>query len=947
MANTNASPKKTFSKLVEALDLAGFRNHSFPNVESGDALNLSSTSAPPTCTVNSPLPKVEFARNKQEVDGTEEIVIFCDLAEPNNADESFLDTSPSSPSHEEISNTRPTEPKPLPRSRLSTWLDGLYEDIDLLHSLEDSRTRPSLFAVFKTDAVVPDELDNSQLNILKTAPQPTLKVEQSQSRDLGFVFGFSSPSLDTSSSSSSADPAMESPRSATFTSLLDLIGIISVIDEHAYSPDEESPAMSSPSVKLEQLHPSRAVSPRPVSPRMREAAPAQSRMPLEEKSHKDMTLFDRQCSIKCQDIKRLTAGQIFEIRTNIEARPYARIYERTMLHFCGKQMVKELLQIYCVGELEGKEEDGKKREPTSVLVIPEDDFLPSAMGRVLRYMRRCMLPMSSRPLYQIVVPPSPKEQLHTMNVCRLFGLEADADRIEKVLIRQTISHGPLTMEDVELVWEGWEGVLQDSRIVDALVCYILYNVVGKDTDDAAEIRMLLEEDEYKELREVVSEELGTKTCRGEPKFLFMKRKGKERLKEEERWYRQRANANVDVDSKGEWRDDEVGDQRVSNRLLKILSNDALDVKDPSASTRYKRPLRSLLKRNTLDNLLTTDAEMEDRTGGPANDEELPIDQALQSTSSSVYSRPSRELLADPIPDVLEDRTVRSDLHHLKAPRPLSERTPIYSSITTPVGTSQPMEGRSGSGHSRTADLNVRDAASRLTSPSFDSAVRRPSGPKSVSSKQTEATRRVVSTLMSLVPNPPAFKNVDDAPVAATWSAPSRFRRDPREDSQSVAKAKRSPARRPRAFEGVALPSPPPIASQKEVFTSRASPDKRLPSLPGVTKQPRMPPLPPSEPLMQRTMRESTQGERRSRPVPANITATVLRGSRFEPTRPAPQPRQAESVSNRGSPSSSVSRTEPCPTCGRSSPKKRHRVDSIKSRGSVYLKDAWEKVQGKR
>lgn len=132
---------------------------------------------------------------------------------------------------------------------------------------------------------------------------------------------------------------------------------------------------------------------------------------------------------------------------------------------------------------EGEEEDKKKNEKGEeaelswTLVIPEEDYAPTAIIRILRYMRRCALPASLRPLYQVGVPPLVRDQVHTMMACRLFGLHADAERLETVLLRQTISRGPLTMEDVECIWEEWGGVLRGTCIVDALVCYILYDVL--------------------------------------------------------------------------------------------------------------------------------------------------------------------------------------------------------------------------------------------------------------------------------------------------------------------------------------------------------------------------------------------------------------------------------------------------------------------------------------
>ncbi|KAF2688890.1 hypothetical protein K458DRAFT_465526 [Lentithecium fluviatile CBS 122367] len=133
------------------------------------------------------------------------------------------------------------------------------------------------------------------------------------------------------------------------------------------------------------------------------------------------------------------------------------------------------------------------------------------------------------------------------------------------------------------------------------------------------------------------------------------------------------------------------------------------------------------------------------------------------------------------------------------------------------------------------------------------------------------------------------------------------------------------------------------SSNKSLRVSSTSPNKPLPILSAPTEQPPLPPLPPPQ------KRQPQYQLPPSTPANPIIPSADFRNSAFKPSRPALQPQRSSPRVNQrtGTPQLLKSRTDPCPTCGCSSPKSGHRAESIKSRGSMYLKDAWEKVQGRR
>lgn len=342
-----------------------------------------------------------------------------------------------------------------------------------------------------------------------------------------------------------------------------------------------SPKKSSNNIRKQPTRPANpGPSRRPKSPPLHGKV-VEPRRPIEQKDREHWTLYNISCWTNKTYLRTLLKGPVFDFRTKPSALPYIENVSQEMLkHFCGEEHLLRLIRNYSLPP----EAEKQNHEEKPSLVFSERLINPTAVMRIIRYMRRCCLPTTTmmKPQFQLHAPPSLEASIETVRACNIFGLYADARRLQYFLTDSKIPGGSVTMDDIETIWEGYDGELRDSVYTDALMTHVVYNVLGSDSADREDLMVLLEQPEYVELREQIGYELGVKKKKAEEKETFMKRKQMEReekinrakgmgkpLSKLEEFYAKRG-------------------PMVQGRLLRVLGYDAFAEADPTTETRYKR-----------------------------------------------------------------------------------------------------------------------------------------------------------------------------------------------------------------------------------------------------------------------------------------------------------------------------------------------------------------------
>ncbi|KAJ4348714.1 uncharacterized protein N0V89_010092 [Didymosphaeria variabile] len=339
---------------------------------------------------------------------------------------------------------------------------------------------------------------------------------------------------------------------------------------------------------------------RPASPPLHRNA-ADNRNPLEKQDRETWTLYNLSCWTDKAFLKTLLKGPTVEFRVEAHSDPFLTNVSQEMLkHFCGEQHLARLIRDYSL-QPDLRTEDGGEK---NILIFPERSVDATAILRIVRYMRRCCMRTTTitKPHFQLHAPPSLEANIETIRACNIFGLYADARRLQYFLTDKKIPGGKLTMEDVETIWEGYGGGLRDSVYTDALLTHLVYNVLGSDSVDREDFMVLLDQEEFAGLRELVGTELGIKKRAAEDREMFQMRLQLER--------EERVNQAL---GKGKrlTKMEKIRASRgpmVQGRLLRVLSYDALLEPDLTAETRYKA--RPGLKRRSLSTSDLTDKSNE-------------------------------------------------------------------------------------------------------------------------------------------------------------------------------------------------------------------------------------------------------------------------------------------------------------------------------------------------
>jgi hypothetical protein len=192
---------------------------------------------------------------------------------------------------------------------------------------------------------------------------------------------------------------------------------------------------------------------------------------------------------------------------------------RMLWHFCGIKALDRFVPDW--------------NERPEILKIPAEEAEKSGIVRVVRYMRRACKTPNVRPTGELRVPPSLAAGIQTIRACRVFGLEADAERMEDMIIYDWMGRGTwyMTDEHVEMIWDGYHGSLRDTVFGGSIVWFVLTEVQSKSHPLAEEIRWMLDQEEYETLKARVMSEVQRKKWRQEDRSRFLGRCRRERAEE--------------------------------------------------------------------------------------------------------------------------------------------------------------------------------------------------------------------------------------------------------------------------------------------------------------------------------------------------------------------------------------------------------------------------------
>ncbi|KAF1831691.1 hypothetical protein BDW02DRAFT_600556 [Decorospora gaudefroyi] len=166
--------------------------------------------------------------------------------------------------------------------------------------------------------------------------------------------------------------------------------------------------------------------------------------------------------------------------------PRLEIVNETTGHIQVRRVPTRMLQYFCGPAIL----DAFASDRASILKIPNAAAEKVGIARVVRRQRV----LSSA--------------IDTIRACRLFGLEGDAVRIEELVVYGWMGAETwyMTDEHVEMIWDGYEGVLRETVLGDAVVWFVLNEVQGGAHALSEEIRWMLEQEEYDGLKVKVYDE---------------------------------------------------------------------------------------------------------------------------------------------------------------------------------------------------------------------------------------------------------------------------------------------------------------------------------------------------------------------------------------------------------------------------------------------------------
>ncbi|KAF2633203.1 hypothetical protein BU25DRAFT_453004 [Macroventuria anomochaeta] len=226
----------------------------------------------------------------------------------------------------------------------------------------------------------------------------------------------------------------------------------------------------------------------------------------------DKTMFHNARSTSVQFLQSLLDSPKLDIVNEITGEVYVKSASLHMLeYFCGGQAINSLVQRNC-------------------LLVPPTHVSRDGIIRVIRYMRRWCQDPSVRPTGELRTPPSIKEGIATSLACRFLHLDANAQHMEDLVVQDFMGSPRffITDEDVELIWCGYEETLRDTSFGDAVVWFVLEHIMGGTHALADEVRWMLEQEEYEDLKARIRYELKEAEWRGIGRKAFLERCLKDR-----------------------------------------------------------------------------------------------------------------------------------------------------------------------------------------------------------------------------------------------------------------------------------------------------------------------------------------------------------------------------------------------------------------------------------
>ncbi|KAF2826335.1 hypothetical protein CC86DRAFT_467068 [Ophiobolus disseminans] len=244
-------------------------------------------------------------------------------------------------------------------------------------------------------------------------------------------------------------------------------------------------------------------------------------------SSDDTTLYKIACKSQPRALAACLQGRTFNIVNTLTGQIYVSdVPERMLLHFCGAEVVQRLAPSY------GRD--------TNVLEIPASEADAVAIARVLRFMKRCCLPLTHQSSGDLRVPPNIRDGMETIRACRVLGLIADAKRIEDVVVWNWLGRKGSFMcdSDISLIWNSYFGQFRESALGDAIVWAVLNEATSDAHASAEEMRCMLDQPEFETLRVRVKDAIARREWKRGTRGAFLDSCQKNREKAE-KWRERR------------------------------------------------------------------------------------------------------------------------------------------------------------------------------------------------------------------------------------------------------------------------------------------------------------------------------------------------------------------------------------------------------------------------
>jgi hypothetical protein len=183
--------------------------------------------------------------------------------------------------------------------------------------------------------------------------------------------------------------------------------------------------------------------------------------------------------------------------------------------FCSSAVIERLLPGYGF--------------PQDKLEIPDAEAERGGVIRVIRYMRRCCAPARTHTSSgEMRIPQGALSVgIETVRAYRVLGLHPDADRLERLVVG-TVLNGRISDEHIDLIWNGYFTRLRETSFGEAVVWFILKEMQSNENILVEELMLLMEQEEYKELKERVRRENKIRLWRQESRDEFLGRWAMER-----------------------------------------------------------------------------------------------------------------------------------------------------------------------------------------------------------------------------------------------------------------------------------------------------------------------------------------------------------------------------------------------------------------------------------